>query len=101
MWIFLISGTKTLPSVGKKKNIYIYIYIYAYKEVRYSVSVQINKTTTSRKVVKLEIGINPLHAVRGGREFIWQTNCCAPGRTPWLSSYLSQVGMISAVPVYL
>ena len=69
--------------------------------MRYNVSVQIDKTTTSRKTVKLEIGTNPLHAVRGGREFFQQTNSRAPGRTPRLNSYLNQVGMISAVPVYL
>ena len=77
------------------------MYSYSYKKMRYNVSVQINKTITSRKTVKLEISTNPLHVVRGGREFLRQTNCCAPRRTPRLSSYLSQVGMISAIPVYL
>ena len=61
------------------KKTYIYIYIYAYNEVRYGVSVQINKTTISRKTVKLEISMNPLHAMRGGREFLRQTNCRTPG----------------------
>ena len=69
--------------------------------MRYNVSVQIDKTTTSRRTVKLEISTNPLHAVRGGREFLLQINCRALGRTLWLNSYLNKVGMISAVPVYL
>ena len=60
-------------------KIYIYIYICAYKEVRYSVSVQINKTTTSIKAIKLEISTNPLHAMTMGREFLRQTNCRALG----------------------
>ena len=34
--------------------------------MRYNVSDQIDKTTTSRRTVKLEIGTNSLHAVRGG-----------------------------------
>ena len=45
------------------------MYIHSYKKMRYNVSVQIDKTTTSRKTVKLEIGTNPLHAVRGGDFF--------------------------------
>ena len=45
-----------------KKN----IYIHSYKKVRYNVSIQIDKTTTSRKTVKLEIGTNPLRAMREG-----------------------------------
>ena len=44
-----------------KKN----IYTHSYKKMRYNVSVQIDKTTTSRKIVKLEIGTNPLHAEIG------------------------------------
>ena len=66
--------------------VYKYIYIYIYK-IKYGVNIQVSKTTISGKIIKLEINTNPLHAVRGGRGFLWQTNCHAPGQTPRLNSY--------------
>ena len=51
-------------------------------------------------MVKSEIGMNPLYAVKEGRGPSRQTSCRAPGQTPRLSSYSNQVGMISAVPNY-
>ena len=69
----------------KKKN--IYIYIYTYEKIKYGVRIQVNKTTISGKIVKLEINTNPFHAVRGGKGFLRQTNCRAPRRTPQLNSY--------------
>ena len=62
-------------------------YIYTYDKIKYSVSIQVNKTTVSGKTVKLEFNMNPLHAVRGGRGFLQQTNCRTLGRTPRLNSY--------------
>ena len=56
-------------------------------KMKYGVSIQVSKTTVSGKTVKLEINMNPLHAMRRGRGFLRQTNCRAPGRTPWLNSY--------------
>ena len=89
-------------AVCKKKNkIYIYIYIYTYDKIRNYVSIQINATTISKETIKLEINMNPLHAVRGGRGFLQQTNCRAPEQIPRLNFYLSQVGMISIVPACL
>ena len=69
------------------KYIYIYIYIYIYNKMKYGVSIQVSKTTISGKIVKLEINTNPLHAMKGGRGFLQQTNCHALGRTPRLNSY--------------
>ena len=66
---------------------YIYIYIYIYNKIKYGVNIQVSKTTISGKIIKLEINTNSLHAVKGGRGFLWQTNCHAPGQTPWLNSY--------------
>ena len=57
----------------------IYIYIYIYDKIKYGVDIQISKTTISGKTVKLEINTNPLQVVRGGRGFLRQTNCRAPG----------------------
>ena len=67
--------------VYKKNNKYMY------NKMKYGVSIQINKTTIIGKTVKLEINTNPLHAMRGGRGFLRQTNCRAPRRTPQLNSY--------------
>ena len=50
-------------------------------KMKYNVSIQVKKITISGKTVKLEINTNPLHAMRGGRGFIRQTNCHAPRRT--------------------
>ena len=47
--------------------------------MKYDISIQVNKTAVSRKTVRLEINTNPLHAVRGGRGFLRQTNCRASG----------------------
>ena len=78
-WTTLMFGINTLSSTN--------IYIYIYNKIKYGVNIQVSKTTISGKIIKLEINTNPLHAVRGGRGFLWQTNCHALGQTPRLNSY--------------
>ena len=75
------------PDVRDKHFAVYKKYIYTYDKIKYGVSIQVNKTTVSGKTVKLEFNMNPLHAVRGGRGFLQQTNCHALGRTPRLYSY--------------
>ena len=48
--------------------------------MRYNVSVQIDKTTTSRKTIKLEIGTNPLRAVREGGNFFGKPIAAHPDK---------------------
>jgi len=55
------------------------------KRTRYNISNQYDKTTAIRKTIKSKIDTNPLRVVRGGREFLQQTNCRAPWQTPRLS----------------
>ena len=86
-WTTLTSGTNTFPSTKKKKYIYIYIHTHTYNKMKDGVNIQINKTTKSNKTVRLESNTIPLHAVRGSMGFLPQTNCHAPGQTPWLNSY--------------
>ena len=56
------------------------MYIHSYKKMRYNVSVQIDKTTTSRKTIKLEIGTNPLRAVREGGNFFGKPIAAHPDK---------------------
>ena len=68
-----------------------------YKRTKTDIS-SLQEKDNSIKIARSEINTNPLHGVRGGREFSRHTNFHAPGQTPRPSSYLNQVGRILAVP---
>ena len=71
------------------------------KRTKHDISnLQERANSIKKKFARSEIVTNPLHGVRGGREFPRHTNCRAPEQTPQLSSCLNQVGRISIVPNY-
>ena len=49
------------------------------KRTKYDISNLQERANSIKKVARLEIETNPLHGVKGGREFSRHTNCRVPG----------------------
>ena len=48
------------------------------KRTKHDISNLQERANSIKKVAKSEIETNPLHSVRGGKEFPWHTNCRVP-----------------------
>ena len=49
------------------------------KRMKHDIDNLQERDNSIKKVARSEIETNPLHDVRGGREFPWHTNCRVPG----------------------